>query len=114
MKAYEHSRIIQLMPADGWFVAYAQDDGTYERRRTVGFALCEGWSSRDIDATHPSDEDRYVYRVIYPVTTCEGLTEADESNNIVAVVHEKDWEYEQAHVAVLAREHAERQARSKV
>jgi hypothetical protein len=56
----------------------------------------------------PSDDDALVYRVVYPVTALDGVISEDESGNLIAVVHEKDWDDEIAVIEVLAREYAER------
>lgn len=114
MKAYAHVNPLQIMPADGWWAVYANDDGTYSRGRLVGFALVEEWmSSRD--NTVP-DEDDVVDRNYRSLAWMgDGYIDIESADNLLGIVHADEWQDQdtQLSFARLAEEFARIQAHKK-
>lgn len=91
---HTHRRIIQLMPATGWWTVYA-DAGGWFRERIPAFALVEEWESTIFNATmarRGADVERYVY----PLTIDGRFIEINEDDNIIWLVHDDEWKTETA------------------
>lgn len=74
-------RIVQIIPADGWYAEYRGDGGQPFHMRLVGWALVEGTEGID----------RGVHEVRgLGCDTDEGVDFADDVTNFVRYVHSND------------------------
>lgn len=92
MRDVRHQRIIQIMPADGWWAIYWQDDNgtitTYESRVT-GFGLVEEWYSPSYEA-QPPGKSNPPERIVYPLTYADGVIDIDEADNRLVLFHQDE------------------------
>jgi hypothetical protein len=85
MNPYCHShilgRIVQIVPADGWYAEYRNDDGQRFHMRLVVWALVEGTEGID----------RGVHEVRGLCCDAdEGVDFADDVTNFIRYVHSND------------------------
>lgn len=112
-KRYRHERQLQIMPADGWWMVFANSDGSLERSRVVAFALIESWSSTREDEIVPDDDNRSVSRTVSPLLWQDGYIDTDEALNSIALVHADEWAQEEVRIQKLAKEWAEKNGEGK-
>jgi hypothetical protein len=89
-----NTRIVQLMPAVGWRAVYAEpgaENGTdWHSARVVAFALVDEWEAYDYQAG-PSTGVK-PERYIRPVAWMDGCLDVDDCINLIAIVHDDDWD----------------------
>lgn len=104
---YTHHRTLQIMPADGWWACYAEDDGTCYRSRVVGFALVETWRSTGYE-TAPDPDGPAPDREVLPLMSSDmGIDVEAHCQNFLGVVHADAWDTDRPQFEVLAREYVE-------
>lgn len=78
---------LQLIPADGWWSVYANEDGTWIRQRIVAFALLE---VREEGYDEGDDRDWDVL----PIVSMGGffdLEDSEHTGNYVDCFHADEW-----------------------
>lgn len=98
LKRTEHTRILQIMPADGWWAVWlnVEGDGTvvgYYRRRVVGFALQAEWESLEGE---PPEDEQAADRSVLPLLNIadEGIVPREVmfgSRWCFGLVHQDEW-----------------------
>ena len=68
-------RIVQIMPAEGWWAVYVEHDGTCIHDRVIAFALIE-----------TEDDEREVV----PVTSMGDYLDLEDSDDFLGVCHADD------------------------
>ena len=94
-----HERVVQIMPAVGWWAVYGEPDGTLHRCRLVGFALVESWLS-------PEPRPDEIERLVKPLASADYIDTCDGDENFLALVHDDEWNDARARIEAMARERA--------
>ena len=81
-------RILQLMPADGWWAVVHDAEGTATRRRPIAFALVEEWGAagRERAPVNPADADRRVIPLVWQ----DGAVAVVDAVNLIAVAYDDE------------------------
>jgi hypothetical protein len=97
MSTRRRPRILQLLPADGWWIVYDNGNGTVFRDRVIAFALVD---------YADDDADRAVLPVTHHVA---GYLDVDDADNALGVVHADDWPDQEASFVAAAQDNLREQ-----